>query len=265
MKVNTLTAFFMLAATWLLLTNGINNPNNPPNGHTAAPGEQTCGKSNCHSGGTYTGTVGISGLPDTVVANQTYAITLTNASNAVRAGFQLTCLDGGSSPCGTLTAQAGVNIGSTSNGRQYARQASPKLLNAGSTAWTFNWKAPAAASGNNATFYYVSLCANNNNAKTGDNVLQGVKSVVLNASSSAYDTKNQLIARLYPTIIKDRIFVEIPAQKGSLIIFDQQGKAVYQSALTSTNELIVNQLNKGAYTVHITAEGKSAVKKIVVE
>lgn len=85
------------------------DPNNPPTARTGAPGETTCGASGCHSGGTYTGSVTISGVPDTIVANQSYTVNLTNTSNAIRAGFELTCLDNSNAKCGTLSTGSGTS------------------------------------------------------------------------------------------------------------------------------------------------------------
>ena len=63
-------------------------PSNPPTGNTAAPGETACMLSGCHSGGTFNGTVNISGVPDTVFTNQTYNITITNQDNKKVAVFK---------------------------------------------------------------------------------------------------------------------------------------------------------------------------------
>jgi hypothetical protein len=118
--------------------------------------------------------------------NQSYTITLSNTSNAVRAGFQLTCLDAANAYAGTLTNGTGTSIGtSNSTGRKYIRQSSPKTLSGGSTSWTFTWKAPASAAENKCTFYFVSLCANGNGNNSGDKVLVANESVVLKAVSAA--------------------------------------------------------------------------------
>ena len=128
MRLTTLHISTLLIGCWFLLTNH-RDPNNPPVARTGAPGETTCGASGCHTGGAFTGTVAITGIPDTVTANQSYTVTLTNTSNAVRAGFQLTCLDGANAYSGTLTNGTGTSIGtSNSTGRKYIRQSSPKTI-----------------------------------------------------------------------------------------------------------------------------------------
>ena len=122
----------LLLSVWYISTSSRKDPNNPPLARTGAPGETTCGASGCHSGGTFTGTVTISGIPDTISANTSYSVTLTNTSNAVRAGFQLTCLDSLNAKCGSLTNGTGTSTGSqSSTGRQYIRQSAPKALSNG--------------------------------------------------------------------------------------------------------------------------------------
>ena len=258
----------LLLAAWFFLTNSMRNPNNPPTGKTGAPGETTCSTaSGCHNGGTFTGTVTISGVPDTVLPNQTYTITLTNTSNAIRAGFQLTCWDGSNSNCGTLTAGTGVSIGTGSASKKYVRQSSPKNLSGGNTSWTFTWKAPASASGNKATFYFVSLCSNNNGNKSGDNALQSSKTVVLQTTSAAYEPTNLASVKFFPTLVQNNtLHVELlEADKGQITVFDLNGKTVFQQALSAVNDLNLNGFVKGVYTAYIKAEGKVATKKFVVE
>ncbi len=267
MKRTLLSSSILLFGLWFGLTNSMRDPNNPPTGKTGAPGENTCGQSDCHSGGNFTGTVTISGVPDTVVANTTYTITLTNASNAARAGFQLTCWDNANAMCGTLTAGTGVSIGSGAAGKKYARQSSPKLLSNGSTSWTFTWKAPASASGNKATFYFVSLCANNNGQKTGDNVLVSSKPVVFQTTSATGEPAQEAAVTFFPTLVQEnQIQVNLlEAKIGRLQVFDNSGKLVLEQNLEQENTVNTNSLPKGLYNALIESEGKKVVKKFLVQ
>lgn len=268
MKFKILPVLSLLLAAWFLLTNSMRNPNNPPLAQTGAPGETTCSTaSGCHTGGTFTGTVNISGVPDTVEANQTYNITITNTSNAIRAGFQLTCWDGANAMCGTLTAGTGVNIGSGTANKKYARQSSPRTLSGGSASWTFTWKAPASASGDKATFYFTSLCSNNNGQKTGDNAIQSNKMVVLRTTSTSIEPAQEAAVKFFPTLVQNNMLhLELlEAESGQIKVFDLNGKIVLQKNLTAVNDLNVNDLAKGIYTAHIIAAGKIATKKFVVE
>ena len=254
----------ILLGLFTLLTSSKRDPNNPPTGKTGAPAETTCAQSGCHSGGAYTGTVTITGVPDTVVYNQTYPITLKNASNAVRAGFELTCLDSVNVKCGTLTSATGVSIGSGSN-RQYARQSTPKNLSGGSASWTFNWKAPATAAGKKATFYFVSLCANGNGGKSGDNVLLGTKAIVFASPASGTSTPLGVAdLKFFPTQATDFVQVELlKSNSGKITIFDLSGKIALQENLDASTAIAVSTLKPGAYWAKIETSAGSATKKFI--
>lgn len=267
-KFKLLPVLLLILGAWFMLTNSMRDPNNPPTGKTGAPGENTCStQPDCHTGGSFAGTVSISGVPDTVLPNTTYTITLTNASNAIRAGFQLTCWDGSNAMCGTLTAGTGVSIGSGAAGKKYARQSAPKNLVSGSASWNFNWKAPLTASGNKATFYFASLCSNNNGQKTGDNAIQSNKTVVLKTTTPAIEPAQEAAVKFFPTLVQSNtLYLELlEAEKGQITVFDLNGKMVLQQSVAKTNTLTINDLPKGVYTAHIEAEGKIATKKFVVE
>ena len=257
MKLTPLHISTLLLGCWFLLTNH-RDPNNPPVARTGAPGETTCGASGCHSGGTFTGTVDITGVPDTITANQSYTITLSNTSNAVRAGFQLTCLDAANAYSGTLTNGTGTSIGtSNSTGRKYIRQSSPKTLSGGSTSWTFTWKAPASAAENKCTFYFVSLCANGNGNNSGDKVLVANKSVVLKAVSAANepagDTASWIDFRALPVRLDINLY---ESSEGYMDIYDLQGRIVQRSQLGAENQISTEWLTPGIYIARIQAGGK---------
>ncbi len=152
------------------------DPKNPPTGNSSAPGEISCGS--CHSGGAYTATPTLMGVPNPVVPGQTYTVTLGVTSNAVKNGFQLTCLDGNNSNCGSFSVPgAGVNL-TAANGRNYARQSTPSAANA---SWTFKWTAPASLTNNAINFYYSTANCNGNGKDTGDKVTNGSFSTVLSS------------------------------------------------------------------------------------
>ena len=266
MRLNLFRISLLLLASWQLLTASLRDPNNPPAARTGAPGETTCAASGCHSGGSYTGTVSISGIPDTIKPNTTYTITLTNASNATRAGFELTCLDNsGNAKCGILTNGTGTSIGN-SGGRQYIRQSTPKNLSSGTTSWTFTWTSPATIPGNAATFYFVSLAANGNGKESGDNVLKASKVVALPPLVATHESPYASWVKLYPSITTDEVHIDLlRAASGHLALFNMQGQIVLQQAINATNTLEVGALSKGAYVAYIQFDGKTVVKKFAVQ
>lgn len=264
MKLTTKVTFGF-AALWFALSSTIIDPSNPPVGNTGAPNETTCQQSGCHAGGTYTGTVTISGLPDTVIANTTYTITLTNTSTAIRAGFQLVCLDATNAQCGTLTNGTGTSIG-LSGSKQYIRQSTPKILSGGSTSWTFTWKSPVSLTNNAITFYFVTLAANGNGVESGDNVLKSSNTVRLKTTTRSNDLQNTIAVNIFPNPAKETLNIELADTQNTLLtLTDINGRILLLKNLTEKSSKInIAHLSKGYYNVQIQAGKQSASKKIVV-
>lgn len=256
MKIKIFTVLMIVLAILLGVSSFQIDPNNPPTGRTGAPGETTCQASGCHTGGIFSGTVEITGLPDTVVSNQVYSITLTNTSNASRAGFQLTALNEANQKTGNLVAGAGCSIGSA-GGRQYVRQSSPRTLTNGETSWTFNWTAPETVTGDSIHFYFSTLCANGNGQKSGDNVLVGVKSVVLPAIvSTAGVVANSSKLLLSPNPVSSFLDIDSPLS-GQFQIMDTGGRLMLQTKIEGKAKLDVAHLQNGLYFVKF--DGKNGV------
>lgn len=159
----------ILVSSILFLSNAFN----PPNARTGAPGEGLC--SNCHSGGSFQGTVSISGIPSTVEANQLYSVELTitaTSGSPSAAGFQLVALNSSNQNIGTLIvtngAQTGVN---TEGGRTYMEQRGAKSFSGNTVTWEFDWEAPAGPNNEDITFYFVGNMVNGNGNTSGDAVV----------------------------------------------------------------------------------------------
>lgn len=265
MKIRILYSILLLSALWQISTASLRDPNNPPTGRTGAPNETTCGASGCHSGGSYTGMVTVSGIPDTIAPNTSYQITLTNTSNAVRAGFELTCLDKSNVKCGALTAGSGTSV-ATASSRQYVRQSTPKTLSNGSTSWTFTWTSPASASGGAATLYFVSLAANGNGKSSGDNVLIGTKNLIFQQTVATHDVQDSKLVTLFPSAASNVLHINLTdSNSGQLYVFDVQGKMVLQSGLVRENSVEISRLEKGMYIAQVQFDGKVVSKKFMVQ
>ncbi len=159
--------FALLVLAYIFMSNNAN----PPDGFTGAPGEGTC--SSCHSGGTYSGDVSITGLPSSITAGQAYPITITltaTSGSPVKGGFQCTVLNNSNNSVGNLVALSndhGVSTGG--NGRQYVDQRGGKSFSGGSVSWTYQWTAPSGPNGLPITIYGVGNFTNANNNSGGDN------------------------------------------------------------------------------------------------
>jgi hypothetical protein len=198
------------------------------------------------------------------VALQSYTVTLTNTSNAVKAGFQLTALNAANQKMGTLTAGTGCSIGN-GGGRQYVRQSSPRTLSNGATSWTFTWKAPETVVDDSIHFYFVSLCANGNGQKTGDNVLVSKKSVVLPPQvSAAHDGIDQSGVRVFPNPAKSTMSMEFPGHS-KFKIKSVAGQNVLEGEITHQKNVNVSELESGLYFVIFESGGKTVSKTFIKE
>lgn len=239
------------------------DPKNPPVASTGAPGEQTCQNSNCHTGGSYTGTVTITGIPDSIVANETYNITLTAKSNATRGGFQMTALDAKTNAgIGAFTVGTGSSIG-TSGTKQYIRQATAATYSNGQVAWTFKWKAPATKV-DSIQFYYVTLCGNGNGKESGDNVLKGNKKVVFKKSTAIQELQsdNNLV-KMPSAAVQGLLPIQLAENEGQLWIYDTEGRMMQTQLLTSDNQVDVSGLLRGMYIAVIKIGNQTVSKRFM--
>lgn len=240
------------------------DPKNPPVANTGAPGEQTCQNSNCHSGGTYTGEVAITGIPDSIVANETYTVVLTSTSTGpTRGGFQMTALDAkANAGIGTFSVGTGSSIG-TSGTKQYIRQSTAATYSGGKVSWTFKWKAPAAKV-DSIRFYYVTLCGNGNGKESGDNVLKGNKKVVFKKTTAIQELQsdNNLV-KMPSAAVQGVLSIQLAENEGQLWIYDTEGRMMQNQALTTDNQVDVNGLLRGMYIAVIKIGNQTVSKRFL--
>jgi len=264
MKIKSLLLYSFVLLVFITLTSSKYNPQNPPTGKTGGPSESTCGESGCHKGGTFAGTVTVSGIPDTILPNISYDVVLTQTSNAVRAGFELTPLDGTNAKAGTLTAGSGSNVINAS-GRTYIRHSNFKTLSAGSTSWSFKWKSPAIAANNKVTLYFASLAANGNGNETGDNALTGSKSFVFTFPTATNEHNVESEVNMFPNPAGKLVQLTIPAESGLIELYNLDGKLCLKQAITKKSDLDVAGLEKGIYISKISYDQKTITKKLIVQ
>ena len=158
---------------------------NPPTGYTGAPFDSNC--SNCHGGGSYSGSVSVNGLPGTIQPNTVYNLDVTiTSSNAPFGGYEMVVVDGANANCGNLTAsgQSGTEF---SGGREYVEQRGRKALSGGSVTWTFTWQSPTATtpvSGNQVKFYMAGNLVDGTGGTGGDVVVNAIETVAYAAASA---------------------------------------------------------------------------------
>lgn len=148
----------------------------PPDGKTGAPFDGLC--SDCHSGGSFDGTVNISGFPTSITPNTTYDITLTTTAtmgSPLVGGFQLVVVNASNVNSGNLTAGTG-NGTSFFNSREYVDHRGAKSFSGGSVSWNFTWTSPNGPNGAVITMYFSSNLANGNGSSSGDKIINDSQS-----------------------------------------------------------------------------------------
>lgn len=257
----TLGIFFSIISLGAVL----DDPRNPPLARTGAPGETTCQNPDCHKGGSFVGKVTLTGMPDTVKANEKYSLTITQASNALRAGFEVTSLDGSDNRAGTFSTKDNTTNVATQTGRQYIRQARAVLLTNGNVSWSFDWTAPASlTSGDTIRFYFVSLAGNNNDNESGDNVLINAKTVSFNSSLAISDLKESDVYEFF--ISHSELTIHPKSDLNSLRISNLNGAEVFQSVNLQSNRIVKLELESGIYILSTEHKsGKNYSRKIFVE
>jgi hypothetical protein len=264
MKIKNSLIGFGLLSLWYV--NTALNPSNTPLGVTGAPGEKTCStQGGCHSGGSFTGTATIDGLPDVVEAGKTYNLTVTGTSaTAKNGGFQLTCLDASNAKSGTLIAGANNQVPGLSGGRQYARQIKAATYTGTKISFPLSWTAPATSSGD-ITFYASVLCANAAGSPAGDNALSATRKVTFKTTATN-DAALEKAMTLFPNPVVNELNVTLTdASNATFTLSNQIGQVLITSKVNEKESFDVSNLARGTYFAKIQVGEKQAVKKVVLQ
>jgi hypothetical protein len=101
---------------------------------------------------------------------------------------------------------------------------------------------------------------------TGPFVIQNRTFGANNSPTSADEPSWDLEAKLYPTLVRDLLNIDLPkSDSGQLTVFDALGKRVLEKILSASNNLNVSDLPPGIYMANIVADGKITTKKFVVQ
>ena len=166
-NVRKYAVLFTLLSAVLFLSNS----SNPPDGRTGAPFDGLC--SDCHGGGSFQGTVAISGIPTTITPNTTYNVTLTltaTSGSPSFGGFQIVTVNSSNQNAGDLINTSGQTGTSVSGGREYLDQRGGKAFSGGAVSWNFDWKSPNGPNNEMFTLYFAGNFTNGNNSSSGDAV-----------------------------------------------------------------------------------------------
>lgn len=175
-------AAIILSIIFGLANSGL-HPVTPNSGYTGAPGDSNC--STCHNGNnpSLDGNITLSGLPSTIIRNQTYRLTvrITNPNgNARKAGFQLVALTGSNANAGSMENNTpGTDITTVFGGRTYFGHApAATFTETKEVAFSVDWKAPSTIPNNSLIKFYASgIIADGNDSNSLDRVVLTIRQI----------------------------------------------------------------------------------------
>jgi hypothetical protein len=251
------STYFLILACIISLANF----NNPPNGRTGAPGENTCDSGGCHNsnGANHTANVAISGFPSTLMGGETYTISLTASHGGTipaspRLGFQLVVLDENNNNIGTLSNPNPSATITSSGGRTYAEH-NPGL-NSSNATWNVDFTAPSSSNSQQVTVYAIANVANGNGGTSGDLI----REVTMNANLDAGgDPLMATVTKINDVLCNGEATgsAEVTATGGST------GNYSYEWDNGETSALAVS-LEEGLHTVTVTDAGEIVVESVLI-
>ncbi len=250
--------------------------NGAPTIVTGSPGDgnNTCAKSNCHTGSSVVVSPGwiTSNIPaGGYTHGTTYTVTATaTEASLVKFGFEISPQSASGTLVGTLVAGPGTQL--TGGGKYITHSSSGTMGTMGSHTWTFSWTAPAT--GNTPfTFYGAFNCSNNNAMKTGD-IIHTSTLAVIPSSVGIEEIADKATVNLFPNPINDALTLEYTlatASPVSVTMFDLQGRKIAdlisekeKNAGKYTATMDMNSYQPGMYFITLAAGNAVSSKKVMI-
>lgn len=188
-----------------------------PVARSGAPFESTCATSSCHSGTLNSGPGSVmiesDAAGNTWVPGQTYNLTVTLAQTGVqRWGFEVlsaySAIQNLSIGTTVLTNSTETQIKTFSNKKYVTHRTAGNSGSTDQKVWTFQWQAPGADAGD-VTFYVAGNAANNNGARTGDQIYTNSLTLFNNAVGIEEETAGLNAMQVFPTTVQDYVTVRL--------------------------------------------------------
>lgn len=245
--------------------NAFTNPNGSPNGRTGSPGDgnNTCAISGCHTGSAVQTRAGIitSNIPvEGYTPGQKYTITATTNSTRQNFGFQISPQSMSGALLGVMTITNPSETKLTGAGKYITHTATAQSPS-GVKAWSFDWTAPAAGTGN-VTFYGSFNYANGDGGTGGDSIVRStlvVSEKLLSGVEANAFTK--LGFNIFPMPASQELNLKNNhnVYVSSVQIFDINGKLMMSKEVETDGSIKMNieNLPVGTYLINISDSNKS--------
>ena len=262
-----LRSTLLFAAGIAVLFSLLSNSGGSPAGRTGAPGDQTCSSASCHSGDNLNNggaSVEIA-LADELTAYTPgmatkVTISLSNAQDAGKNGFEILALDAEGNNFGTWEL-IDENLTQTRSGSDMKEYVTHRAAGNSQTSWEINWVAPEAAT-DSVIFYVAVNDANNNGNRMGDNIYT-TSLVVPSAEASSVEFLDAATVSIFPNPVADQITIRSDRYDFERFgIYDASGRQVRQGKFQA--QLNVSNLETGLYTLQLIADEGQLIKKVQV-
>lgn len=244
-------------------------------GRSGAPGEGTC--TACHTSFALNSGSGSITLASSDMTNwefapgTTYNLSLTVAqANINRFGMGLTALNSNNANYGTLAAGSGTQI-QVANGRNNVTHTANGGFSANTHTFNFTWTSPATVNaGDQVTFYFTGVAANQNNANSGDHVYSGTQTAGPLTTALSDALVNQTL-RAFPIPSNDNLHLLLPEQPGtfSVEVFDLKGHLLFaeENLAANGNAHLMNtaQWKSGLYVIRVRNASQTWLTKAAVQ
>ena len=189
----------------------LSNADGAPVGVTGAPGEETCGRSDCHATSPNTGNatinIGLNTDATAYIPGNTHniSVSIENPKEAMRNGFEIVALDAQNNDIGEWIVAGEYTQTKSANGRNYVTHSEDGSI---LTSWQIAWKAPTSNVGM-ITFYAAVNDADDNGGRTGDDIYTTSLSVPAEIASSVTTLSSLTAVKVYPNPIQSDINLQL--------------------------------------------------------
>ena len=238
------------------------NSNGPGGDRTGAPlSSGNC--TSCHSAGSNrNGSVKITvvdkssmSVVTSIEVGKTYIVSISTLGNSTKKGFQATVLNSSNIGIGIMASATGGASIYKSGSREICGHNTPSLIGA----WTFEWTAPAALSGD-VKIYAVSIVSNADGSNNGDQTVSTNITLTPKGNSSSKTFFGIESINTYPN--PSSMEINLPSFCISVQIVGINGKQVYCG--TDVHRINIENLAPGLYFLNgVKENGKPFVGQFV--
>ncbi len=241
-----------------------------PGGKTNSPGDgANC--TGCHNGtinnpSVFTMQIGSAGLSGGYVPGQTYTIAAgVSGTTSAKIGFEATAeADANNAKTGTIVITDATRTKTENGGTAATHTAAGTVASAGANAWSFDWTAPSAGTGD-VTFYAAFNVTDGAGTglgnSSGDQIFTRSFQVSEATPAGIEDLTNNSSFNTYPNPVVSHVNINSTEAITKVEIFNTSGQMIY--AGNESNKIDLSKQAAGIYFVGVTIDSQLSIQKII--